>query len=90
MAERVVRGAGEAAAVSLVQAYRGGNDGSPGWWLHLSYDPAVIECLKAYKHGEQRLWDEEKKRWWIAEDIAEQVAAFMPGLEAHLKQGSLL
>ena len=72
------------------QAYRGGNNGVPGWWLHFDYDEETVSSLKAYKHGSQRLWDEEKKRWWIAEDIAEQVAVLIPGLEAHLRQKALL
>ena len=76
--------------MSLQQAYRGGYEGRPGWWLHFGYDEQIVEYLKAYKHGEQRAWDEEKKRWWIAEDIAEQVAVFLPGLEVYLRQKALL
>ena len=76
--------------MSLHQAYRGGYEGHPGWWLHSTYDETLVEYLKAYKHGAQRVWDEENKRWWIGEDIAEQVAVFMPGLEAFLRQKALL
>lgn len=74
----------------LHQAYRGGYNDRPGWWLVFTFDTETIDRLKAYKHGEQRAWDEEKKRWWVSEEIAEQVAAFLPGLEAHLRQKALL
>ena len=76
--------------MSLHQAYRGGYEGRPGWWLHFSYDEQIVAYIKAYKNGEQRMWDEGQKRWWIADEIAEQVAVFMPGLDAHLRQKALL
>ena len=74
----------------LQQAYRGGYRGQSGWWLHFSFDEEAIGYLKAYPNNTHRFWDEEHKRWWIAESIAEQVAVFIPGLEAHLRQGALL
>lgn len=76
--------------MSLHQAYRGGHKDRPGWWLHFDYDETIVDYLKAYKHDSQRQWDEEKKRWWIAEEIADQVAVFLPGFEAYLRQRSLL
>ena len=76
-------------SVRLQQAYRGGHEGRPGWWLHFAFDEEAVKYLKAYQHGTQRAWDEEQKRWWIAEEIAEQVAVFLPGLEAFLRQKAM-
>ena len=76
--------------MSLHKAYRGGYEGRPGWWLHFDYDANMLDYIKAYKNRVQRAWDEDNKRWWIAEEIAEQVAVWLPGLEAHLRQRALL
>jgi hypothetical protein len=73
----------------LQQAYRGGFGGLPGWWLHLVYDEEGVERLKAAIPASQRTWDEERKRWWIAESATEAALKVVPALEAHLKQGSL-
>lgn len=75
--------------MSLHQAYRGGHEGRPGWWLHFDYDPDLIEKIKKL-HAESRAWDEVHKRWWIREGVAEQVAVFIKGFEVYLRQQSLL
>lgn len=74
----------------LWQAYRGGFQGKPGYWLHFEYDEDALKVLKRYKNGEQRAWDQEEKRWWISVDIAEQVAGAIPQLQAFLRQRPLL
>ena len=76
--------------MNLQQAYRGGHEGQPGWWLHLSYDEDGIERLKATIPAHRRTWDEEKKRWWVDEGCTQQLLTVVPSLEAHLRQGSLL
>ena len=76
--------------IRLHQAYRGGHEGRAGWWLHFHFDEDAVEYLKAYEHGSQRAWDPEGKRWWISDEIADQVAVFIPSLEAYMKQVPLL
>lgn len=76
--------------MNLQQAYRGGYEGRPGWWLHLTFDADGVERLKATVPASQRTWDEEKKRWWVAESATDAVLKVVPSLEAHLRQGSLL
>lgn len=76
--------------MKLEQAYRGGFNGVPGWWLHLTFDEAGVERLKAEIPARQRTWDEEKKRWWVADEAVDKALRIVPSLEAHLKQGSLL
>ena len=73
----------------LQQAYRGGYNGRSGWWLHFHFDEDAIAFLKAYDHGTERAWDPDTKRWWISDDIAEQVAEFLPQLEMYMKQPEL-
>lgn len=75
--------------MSLEQAYRGGYNGRPGWWLHLGYDEALVERLKTIP-ASQRTWDEDKKRWWVADEAVDAALKIVPALEAHLRQGSLL
>lgn len=75
--------------MSLTQAYRGGYEGRPGWWLHFSYDEELVERFKTIP-ASQRTWDEEKKRWWVAEEAVQAALRILPSLEAHLRQGSLL
>ena len=74
----------------LQQAYRGGHDGRPGWWIHTEYDEQGVERLKAAIPASQRTWDEEKKRWWVADGALEATLRVVPSLEAYTKQGSLL
>ena len=76
--------------MKVLQAYRGGHDGRPGWWLHLEYDEAGIERLKHSIPASRRTWDEEQKRWWVADEAEEDAIKVVPGLEAYRSQGSLL
>ena len=75
--------------MTLQQAYKGGYEGRPGWWLHLTYDEDGIERLKAEIPAAQRTWDEEKKRWWVADGALEATLRVVPSLEAFTKQGAL-
>ena len=76
--------------MSLQQAYRGGNEGREGWWLHIRYDEDLVETIKREIPSSMRTWDPYKERWWIAESVAERACGFIKGLEAHLKQPGLL
>ena len=74
----------------LQSAYRGGYVGRPGWWLTFDFDEDVIAYLKGFQQGTHRAWDPEGKRWWISEEIVEEVVKVIPQLQAYLKQGQLL
>lgn len=76
--------------MKLQQAYRGGYGERPGWWLHLTYDEDGIAALKAAVPATLRTWDERNKRWWVADEAVDAALRIVPGLEAHLRQGSLL
>ena len=76
--------------MKLEQAYRGGFDGRPGWWLHLNYDQDGIEKLKGAIPSALRTWDGGKKRWWCADEALDWLLKIVPALEAHPRQGSLL
>lgn len=75
--------------MSLQQAYRGGYEGRPGWWLVLTFDADLVERLKTIP-ARERTWDDEKKRWWVSDDAVDAALCIVRGLEAHLRQGSLL
>ena len=66
----------------LEQAYRGGYEGRPGWWLHLTYDADGVERLKATIPARERTWDEDKKRWWVSDAAVEAALTVVPALEA--------
>lgn len=76
--------------MKLLQAYRGGYQGRPGWWLHLSYDEDGVQRLKAEIGAGERTWDEEQKRWWVSDSVVDAVLKIVPNLEAYQRQGSLL
>lgn len=76
--------------MKLSQAYRGGHNGRPGWWMHLSYDEVGVEMLKLAVPSSLRTWDEDQKRWWVSDEAVEAALSVVPSLEAHLRQGSLL
>ena len=73
----------------LSQAYKGGYDGKPGYWLHFHYDEELIERLKQIVPASERTWDEDNKRWWVSEDACERVLAILPQLETFMKQPEL-
>jgi hypothetical protein len=75
--------------MTLQQAYRGGYNGAPGWWLHLSFDEYGVERIKAEIPARLRTWDEGKKRWWVADEAVDKALRIVPALEAHLRQGAL-
>ena len=74
--------------MSLQQAYRGGSEGARGWWLHFAYDEELVAKIKTI-HLRYRAWDEDKKRWWISDEKADEVATWLPGFKAFLRQPSL-
>jgi hypothetical protein len=74
----------------LLQAYRGGHNGRPGWWIHIEYDEAVVEALKDAVPAYDRAWDEAEKRWWVALEAEAEALRVVPSLEAYRAQGSLL
>lgn len=74
----------------LHQAYRGGYMGRPGWWLHLEYSQDGVEALKTIVSPYERTWDEDQKRWWVSDKAVDAALTVVPGLEAYLRQGSLL
>lgn len=76
-------------SIHLQQAYRGGYNGRPGWWVAFAYSEAGVEAIKGIAASE-RAWDEEQKRWWVALEAEEQLLEIAPGLEAYKKQGALL
>ena len=73
----------------LMEAYRGGFNGAPGWWLSLSFDLDGIERLKAEIPASLRTWDEEKKRWWVSDGAVAAALRIVPSLEAYMRQGAL-
>lgn len=74
----------------IQQAYRGGHNGKPGWWLHLEYSEEGVGRLKAMVPAFHRTWDEDQKRWWVSDDAVEAALKVIPSLEAYTRQGTLL
>lgn len=76
---------------TLKQAWRGGRDGRPGWYLVTSFDAAFVEAIKRLPVLD-RAWDPEAAggAWWIALDHEAEILRLLPAFESFLKQGRLL
>jgi hypothetical protein len=77
--------------MSLQNAYRGGDvNGRAGWWLHFTYDEALIAAIKREIPAGFRRWDPDKERWWIGDAAEDTALQLIPSLAAYKHQGQLL
>lgn len=75
--------------MSLVQAYRSGHNGRPGWRLALTYDEDLVARLKSSIPAADRAWDPDRVEWWISEDRTPELLALVPSFDVFLNQPQL-
>ena len=70
---------------------RGGNaKGEAGYWLAFDYDPDIIESIKQTIPSQFRVWDADKKEWWVSEYCEKQIDDIFKGfLQAVIVQKRL-
>lgn len=73
--------------IALKEAWKGGHEGRPGYWLRFPFNAEAIEVLKGLvpyrdSQGVARHWNEPNKRWWVAEDHVKVLLPICPNLEA--------
>ena len=73
----------------LQQAWRCGYRGRPGWRIKFAYNEMTVERLKAEVPHTARIWEDEKKEWWINGAYESTLLTLFPDFRAFLDQKRL-